>query len=575
MSTVLQGSPAARGIAIGPAWVYRSAEFKLEIRIDCKPEQERTRLDNAIEAARQQLDDLVQRARKRLGEKEAQIFEAHRLILDDPELLHAVHTMLQREKINAEAAFSQCVEKYAQALSDLDSEYFQARAQDVHDVGRRVLNALHGYDPDQVILPQEPVIVVAEDLTPSDTLQFDPAKILGFCTMRGGPTSHTAILARSLDIPAVVGLAKEISSLPLSTMVILDGNKGTLTLDPDEQTLANAQKTRAVQQEIWRQQRDQAMEAARTKDNVQIEVVANVSSVAEAQIAMEFGAEGIGLLRTEFLYIDQDTMPSLEKQIETYKEIALVVGDRPVVVRTLDIGGDKHVPYLGLQQEPNPFLGWRAIRMIDERPEVLQNQFEALLLGFADLDLRVMLPLVSQLDEVIKAREIFETAANNVKQRHDFIHPRLQFGMMVEVPSAALMADAFAANVDFFSIGTNDLVQYTLAVDRTNERVSQLASPFHPAVIKLIVMTVEAAHRKGRWVGLCGEMAGDPLATALLLGMGLDELSMAPASIPEIKQIIRKLSMEECRQIAESVLKLPTTEQVIQSLADTRRAANP
>ncbi len=566
MSRTLQGLSASKGIAIGTVWIYQPPQVELEEQTDRSPEEEIARLDAAIETVRGQLTLLAEKARAEIGEKEAQIFEAHQLILEDPELVGLVKNTLEQEKINAETAVDRGVEKYAQMLLALESEYFQARSQDVRDVGRRVIYALQGIDLADFRQPDEPVIILADDLTPSDTVQFEVSKILGFCTLQGGPTSHTAILARSLNVPAVVSLAGELGDIEEGSSVILDGGRGTLTLSPSGNQVQAAQQQKSQQGAQWARQLEAASQPAVTRDGIQVEVVANIGSVADARQAVEFGAEGVGLLRTEFLYIDKKEKPSFEEQVSTYQAIAEVMGDRPVVVRTLDIGGDKQVAYLGLEDEPNPFLGWRAIRMISEKPGVLEEQFRALLLGFANADLRIMLPLVSQVEEVVQAKQIFAQAKERLAAEKGFSHPKVQFGMMVEVPSAALLVAHFASHVDFFSIGTNDLAQYTLAVDRTNARVADLASPFHPAVLRLIAGVIETAHAHSKWVGLCGEMAGDSLAAPLLLGLGLDEFSMAAASIPVVKEVLRGLSAVEAQGVAREALKMGTTGDVLDFL---------
>ncbi|NTU75424.1 MAG: phosphoenolpyruvate--protein phosphotransferase, partial [Anaerolineaceae bacterium] len=424
-------------------------------------------------------------------------------------------------------------------------------------------------------LPQEPVIIIAEDLTPSDTVAFDRSKILAFCTLKGGPTSHTAILARSIGVPATVSTPLPLEDIPNGTLLILDGSTGEVWVEPNEAELAEARKKQSAGNTQWAIILEAAQKPAFTRDGKQVEVVANIGSAADARQAVANGAEGVGLLRTEFLYMDRDSLPSEAEQINVYREIFAVMGSRPVVVRTLDIGGDKSVSYLGIKEEANPFLGWRAIRMVSERPEILVDQFRALLQAGVDSDLRIMLPMVSNIDEVIQAKNLLEISRCQLTEEGKAYAQNVQFGIMIEVPSAALLASHFAELVDFFSIGTNDLTQYTLAVDRSNERVANLASPFNPAVVTLIANTIQAAHAKGKWVGLCGEMAGDPLGTPLLLGLGLDEFSMAPKSIPEVKELLRGLTMEECRKIAQHVLTLPSAAAVEEYLKKEIAALKP
>ncbi len=570
-----QGLPASPGIAIGPALIYRTEKVRFtEDRVD-DPRIEWRLLEQAIRRAHTQLSALEARARKMAGEEEAAIFEAHRLFLDDEELLAKLRQRVLEERLNAKAAVHHAFEEYAEALLALEEEYFQARAQDLRDVAQRVMRCLEG-DGDELTVENtgEPVILVAEDLTPSDTIRFDREQILGIVTARGGPTSHSAILARAMGVPAVVSAPFDLNDIRSGTLAILNGSAGLFNVGPTLHELEVARREKEEWEARRRAELSQAEKPAVTRDGaLRAEVVANIGNVEDAEQAIRFGAEGVGLFRTEFLYLQRSSMPSIAEQARAYRRVFEVMAGRPVVVRTLDIGGDKEVAYLGTQKEPNPFLGWRAIRMIRERPDVLENQFTALLQAAGEVsaagmgcDLRIMLPMVSSVAEVERAREIYEEAKAGLQAQGKPLPERVQFGIMVEVPSAALLADHFARLVDFFSIGTNDLTQYTLAVDRTNERVSALASPYHPAVLRLIEMTINAAHAQGKWVGLCGELAGDPLAVPLLLGLHLDEFSMAPSSIPTIKDLIRQWSLAAAEQVACECLGFSLAADVIEYL---------
>lgn len=563
-----QGMAASPGIAIGPAWVYRPAHLVVERRHVADEAAEWARLQDALSMARTQLQGLEERARATVGSEEAAIFSTHQLFLEDEELLRSLRELVQDQHFGAEAATYDAFEHYAQILESLDEEYFRERAQDVRDVQHRVLRCLQGKSAGAGELLQTPAIVVAEELTPSDTIQFDRANILGLCTLRGGPTSHTAILARGLGVAAVVNAPIPLADVQNGTWVILDGSTGEVVVDPMMAELNRARQRQTEWQSDRAVQLSAAHQPAVTQDGHCVEVVANIGSVEDAEYALTQGAEGVGLFRTEFLYLDRDSLPNEADQATVYRAAFRVLDMHPVVVRTLDIGGDKMVSYLGLTAEPNPFLGWRAIRMIRERPDVLAGQLRALLMAGAETgaDLRVMLPMVSSVGEVERAREILENVTATLHAESKPVPERLQFGIMVEVPSAALLADHFARKVDFFSIGTNDLTQYTLAVDRTNERVAALASPYHPAVLRLIQITINAAHAHGKWVGLCGELAGEVMAVPLLLGLGLDEFSMASSSIPAVKAAIRQWTLAECKKVAEQALSLSAAIEVIEFL---------
>lgn len=563
-----QGLPAANGITIGPAWIYRLQVVEIVEKKIANPDEEWLRYQNALAVTRAELQALEEKAKNEIGEEEAAIFQAHQEFLGDVELINVVKDAIFNQNINAEAAVSKEFNRYADLLAKLEDDYLRARAQDIKDVSDRLVRVLQGKTTDHSGGLTEPSIIVADDLTPSDTVQFEKKKILGICIAKGGPTSHTAILARSLGIPAVVSAPFCLDDVENGILTILDGNQGTVDFGPTLNEL-NLAKTRKADYEKNRElQISFASQPAITTDGHPVEVVANIGGIEDAKNAMEMGAEGVGLFRTEFLYLDRSDLIALDDQVTIYSGVFKVLGGKPIVVRTLDIGGDKSLSYLSLQAEQNPFLGWRGIRMVRERPDILENQFRALLMASPGADLRIMLPMVSGVGEVERSREIFESVRSDLVKNGVPISDRIQFGIMIEVPSAALLAHHLAKLVDFFSIGTNDLTQYTIAVDRTNERVAVLASPYNPAVLNLINMTIQAAHAEGKWVGLCGELAGDVPAVPLLLGMGLDEFSMAPGNVPPVKEAIRKWSMQKASLIAGEALKMRHSTDVLAYLKD-------
>lgn len=563
----LPGLPASRGIAIGPVFRFVKERLVAKRETAGNPEREIERLEKALERTGAQFARLAERAYRMASKEEAAIFEAQALILQDPELIDLVKQTILDERLNTEYAWQQGAGHYAELLRQIEDEYLAARAGDVEDVSQAMLLELQGISTRREELPHA-CVVVAEDLAPSDTITMDRDKVLAFCTAGGGSTSHVAILARALGIPAVVGLGEKVDSLQDGDAVVVDGEAGLLILHPGTQTL---QEYRRRQQSLLQSQTAALEEAAlpaMTPDGVKVDVQANIGQLEEAQEAIDNGAEGVGLLRTEFLFLERQTPPGEDEQAQVYSAILEKMGPRPVIVRTLDIGGDKPAPYLELSQEDNPFLGVRGLRLSLQFPDLFETQLRALLLAGAGHDLRIMFPMVANLDELLEARRRFDRACAELQQRGAEFARDVQIGIMVEIPSAALMAHVMAEHVDFFSIGTNDLSQYTLAADRGNPQVSSMADAYHPAVLRLIQMVVHAAHARGRWVGLCGELAGDPLAAPLLLGLGLDELSMASRAIPMVKQAIRHTRAERARKFVPHILDLPGPEAVRRYLAE-------
>lgn len=556
----IRGLVASTGIAIGPAFQFRQEELRFERCVVSDPAAEWRRFQSAAAQASEQLAEICARAGDRLDKESAAIFQAHLLMLEDPELLAAVRSAIEEQRLNAEAALSDAAESYAEALEALDDEYLRARAADVRDVAGRVLRILLGRAP--TTGPDAPAIVVARDLTPSDTILLEKSQVLGFCTVEGGPTAHAAILARTMGLPAVVGAGAEVLAVAPGATVVLDGTAGCLVVEPDEATLASYRERQASAARIRAQALRRACEPAMTHDGRLVEVLANIGSVDEARTALEAGAEGVGLLRTEFLYLGRTALPGEDEQYRAYRAILEAMGHRPVILRTLDVGGDKELPYLKMSPEPNPFLGVRGIRLSLARPDLLRVQLRAALRAAAGHDLKIMFPMVATVAEVRAAREALCSAREELQAEGQPLPERLDVGIMVETPAAAVMADHLARELDFLSIGTNDLSQYTLAADRTNACTASLADALQPAVLRLVARVIEAAHAQGKWVGLCGELAGEPLAIPILLGLGLDEFSMSPTAIPLAKQIIRSVTMDAARALARAVLELDDAEQV-------------
>jgi phosphoenolpyruvate-protein phosphotransferase len=562
LSRRLLGLPAAPGIAFGPAFQYFRQKVIAHRQPGTDTQIELQKLKFALEQAQADLDAVIQRAESQMGKKEIEILQAQKFILQDPELHQRVKQLLSEEKISAAYAWQESIRQYVKTLQQMDDPYLAERAADVEDVGQRMLRLLTGQSVQPIHL-KAPSIIVADELSPSDTVLFDRSKLLGFCTQAGGPTSHVAILSKALGVPCVVGLGSELSPFLNDAFLIIDGNSGEVLVEPAARTLSIYQSLSNEQANLRQQAFEDARLPAETADGKTIQVVANICSYEDALEATLYGAEGVGLMRTEFLFLDRENAPDEAEQVETYESIFKVFGEsKPIVVRTLDIGGDKPAPYLHISPEKNPFLGMRGTRLTLRFQELFECQLRALLIAGTGYDLRIMFPMVSGLTELNLARACLKRARSTLAKQGKTYCKRPQVGIMVEVPSAALMANQLAHHVDFFSIGTNDLSQYTLAADRTNAEVAHLADAFHPAVLSLISRVIEAAHNLGKWVGLCGELAGDPLATPVLLGMGLDEFSASPKSIPFVKQSIRRFTLAEGRGIAEEVIELEDAKQV-------------
>ncbi|MEH2441357.1 phosphoenolpyruvate--protein phosphotransferase [Nostoc sp.] len=550
----LSGIAASRGVAIAPVVHYQPTHITItEYHVD-DPESEWQRVQTAIHTAKQEIQAVFSQASLQIGDTEAAIFDAQLLFLEDPVLLEAAHQRISDHHINAEAAWQAVVDEVATSYRTLEDSYLQERVDDVVDVGQRVLRLLAGNLPANLHF-DEPAILIATDLTPSDTARLDPTKVLGICTTSGSATSHSAIIARTLGIPAVLGVDAQVLHLADGTLMALDGESGKAWVEPESHILDLLAAKQSAWQTAQQEARATAHQPAITRDGRQVKVFANIGSINDVQVAVASGAEGVGLLRTEFLYLDRTSAPTEEEQLEVYQAIAQILDNRPLIIRTLDVGGDKPLPYLRVGfPEANPFLGWRGIRFCLDRVDLFKTQLRAILRASVGHQIKIMLPMIATLGEVRAAKVILGEVQTELNQAGIPFDAAIKVGIMVEVPSAVAIADQLADEVDFFSIGTNDLSQYVMASDRTNPRVANLADALHPAVLRMVQQTIQAAHAAGISVGLCGELAADTLATPILLGLGLDELSVNPQSIPGVKQAIARLSIVESEAIVASAL---------------------
>lgn len=563
MANIL-GIAASSGIAIAKAFRLEHPEYEITKRSVSDADAELAKLTSALEQSKVELEAIKERTLQEMGAKKAEIFESHLLILNDPELIDPVKDKISSDMINAEYALNEVASQFVTMFENMKSAYLQERAADMRDVTKRVINHLMGVNFQSPAEIREEVVIIAEDLTPSDTAQLDRNYVKGFTTNIGGRTSHSAIMARSLEIPAVVGTKEVMEVVQNGDMVIVDGLEGNVIVNPDEATLAEYRaKREAYEAQVaeWRKLRD---EATVSKDGVHIELAANIGTPNDVTGVIDNGGEAVGLYRTEFLYMGRDELPSEDVQFNAYKTVLEKMAGKPVVVRTLDIGGDKELPYLVLPKEMNPFLGFRAIRLCLDRQDIFRTQLRALLRASVYGELRVMFPMIATLGEFREAKAVMMEEKEKLVAEGVSVSDNIQLGIMVEIPSTAVLADQFAKEVDFFSIGTNDLIQYTMAADRMNERVSYLYQPYNPSILRLVKMVIDAAHKEGKWAGMCGEMAGDATAIPLLLGLGLDEFSMSASSILPARSQIAKLSKAEMQELATKALDMQTAEQVVE-----------
>ncbi|MCE1255359.1 MAG: phosphoenolpyruvate--protein phosphotransferase [Anaerolineae bacterium] len=559
--SIIKGVPCSPGISIGPLFQYIRPEIKIKSQFQGVAE-ESDNFRKAVATACLQLEDIRKKMASSLAQKETAIIEVHIDLLNDSELIKETESQIESGQA-ASSAWHAVIEKRAAQLQALNDPYLAARVLDLKDVENRVQRILVGAPEETLVLPDYPVIITATDLSPSDAAGFDPRKTLGFCLAGGGTTSHTAIIARALGIPAVVNMGAALLEVKNDTEVVLDGRNGSLLVQPDENQLAQARQIKQQWQDKQRLDKENAAEPAITPDGRQIEVVANIGGIKDACAALKAGAEGVGLLRTEFLFLDREQAPDEAEQHEIYTQILTALQGHPVLIRTMDIGGDKPLPYIKMAPEANPFLGVRGLRLSLIYPDLFRQQLRAILRAVPNGRVRLMFPMVADIEEWRAARRLVEEVRKECASAGmDTGSSPVEMGIMIEVPSAALLADVFAREVDFFSIGTNDLTQYTLAMDRGNPALAAQSDGLHPAVLRLISMTVEAAHREKRWVGVCGELGADPQALPVLLGLGVDELSVNLNAIAPLKAQLRKTNYQAAQDLAKKALTCETAHQV-------------
>ncbi|HDI0999769.1 TPA: phosphoenolpyruvate--protein phosphotransferase [Staphylococcus aureus] len=565
MSKLIKGIAASDGVAIAKAYLLVEPDLTFDKNEKVTDvEGEVAKFNSAIEASKVELTKIRNNAEVQLGADKAAIFDAHLLVLDDPELIQPIQDKIKNENANAATALTDVTTQFVTIFESMDNEYMKERAADIRDVSKRVLSHILGVELPNPSMIGESVVIVGNDLTPSDTAQLNKEFVQGFATNIGGRTSHSAIMSRSLEIPAIVGTKSITQEVKQGDMIIVDGLNGDVIVNPTEDELIAYQDKReryfADKKELQKLRDADTV----TVDGVHAELAANIGTPNDLPGVIENGAQGIGLYRTEFLYMGRDQMPTEEEQFEAYKEVLEAMGGKRVVVRTLDIGGDKELSYLNLPEEMNPFLGYRAIRLCLAQQDIFRPQLRALLRASVYGKLNIMFPMVATINEFREAKAILLEEKENLKNEGHDISDDIELGIMVEIPATAALADVFAKEVDFFSIGTNDLIQYTLAADRMSERVSYLYQPYNPSILRLVKQVIEASHKEGKWTGMCGEMAGDETAIPLLLGLGLDEFSMSATSILKARRQINGLSKNEMTELANRAVDCATQEEVIE-----------
>ena len=561
---LLKGIPAAPGLIVGKAFCLGSEDMQVQKRTisESQVPKEVTRFEEALIKTRAEILDIQKKISREMGVRHAQIFNAHLLVLEDRTLIEGVITRLKKERFCIEYIFLEVLKKYIKTFSHIDDPYLRERLSDIEDVGKRILRNLRGIRRDILTNLKEKLIIVAYDLSPSDTASMHKEKVIGFITDIGGKTSHTAIMAKALEIPAVVGLEEATAKIETGDNIIVDGTRGEVLINPDRATLDKykLQSEKLVRQElVLLKLRDLPAE---TLDGREVQLAANIELPEELASVVAHGAKGIGLYRTEYFYMNRMDLPTEEEHFEAYKKVSQQVEPYSVVIRTLDLGGDKFLSQLDIPQEMNPYLGWRAIRFCLARPEIFKVQLRAILRASAYGKLKLMYPMISGIEELRQANRMLEQVKEELRRRKIPFDEDIEVGAMIEIPSAALTCDILAKEADFFSIGTNDLIQYSIAVDRVNEKIAYLYEPAHPAVLRLIKNVIDSGHKENVWVGMCGEMASEPAFALLLLGLGLDEFSVSPAAVPGIKRVIRSVTLKQAKDMARKALTLTTGKEV-------------
>jgi phosphoenolpyruvate-protein phosphotransferase (PTS system enzyme I) len=562
---ILKGIPAAPGISMGKAFLFDTQEMNQVLKRPILAEEvnaEVRRFKEALSKTRQEIAKIKDKISREIGAEQGEIFSAHLLVLEDTMLIEEVVSRIKKERLSVEFVYQDVLRKYIKAFSKIDDEYLRERISDINDVGKRVLKNIVGAKRESLSELKDVVVVIAYDLSPSDTASMHKDRVIAFATDIGGRTSHTAIMAKSLEIPAVVGLEEITSVVKNGDYIIVDGNKGMVILHPSQETIKTYELEKKGFEEYERSLLSLRDLPAQTRDGHKVEIVANMELPEEVPSAIYHGAQGIGLYRTEYFYMNRADLPTEEEHFEAYKAVAQKIAPHSVIIRTLDLGGDKFLSHLEVPHEMNPFLGWRAIRFCLARPDIFKIQLRAILRASVHGKLKMMYPMISGLEELRQANAIFNEAKEELRAKGVAFDEGMEIGAMIEIPSAAMTSDLLAKEVDFFSIGTNDLIQYAIAVDRVNEKIAYLYEPTHPGVLRLIKGVIDNGHKEGIWVGMCGEMAGEPELVLLLLGLGLDEFSMSSVVIPEVKRIIRASTLSGAKEIAETALTLSTGREV-------------